>query len=119
MRARKLVFLILLTTFSFSVKAQFPLDVHLLPQQGTYYCWAACTEMIVDYYHRQNAAIPLYTQCEIATNWLESRRIITNPTATPFTIAECCPTPCPNTVNSFCNYNMTCITNVSRRRMIN
>jgi Papain-like cysteine protease AvrRpt2 len=100
---RKLISILLLMTFIFHIKAQNPLDVRLLPQQGAYYCWAGCAEMIVDYYNRKVIGVPLYSQCTIATTWLESRRVNTNPTAPPIEAINCCPKPCPNYVMSYCD----------------
>src|SRR5689334_16889504 len=40
------------------------LGVPLIGQVGTWWCWAACTEMVTTYMHSKNVMIPIIPQCD-------------------------------------------------------
>ena len=96
---KKIINIAFILLLSISVKAQDTriLDVSMIYQEQTYWCWAACTQMIFDYY-----GISL-EQCEIA----EIARIL-DYTYNPyprFGGSNCCnPNNGCNRKNSFTNY---------------
>lgn len=50
--------------------ARMTLGVPLIVQLGHYWCWAACTEMCMQYYHDSiNRSAPVFHQCELGKLW--------------------------------------------------
>jgi hypothetical protein len=51
------------------------LNVPHIAQQGSYWCWAAATEMVTTYLHRQDPEMyPIITQCELVQQYFDSLR---------------------------------------------
>ncbi len=61
-----LSFVLFLSGFKPPAKPTTPatLGVPLVPQIGTCWCWAACSEMVSRYYNSVNPANPILTQCQ-------------------------------------------------------